>query len=81
VFKVDGKVFAISALAAEPLTVSVKCDPDLADALRASYAAIAPGYHLDKRHWITVTVGGDADDDVVRGLVEDSHALVRRRPR
>jgi predicted DNA-binding protein (MmcQ/YjbR family) len=50
VFKVAGKMFALTALAGAPLEVSVKCDPVLADDLRASYDAIRPGYHLNKRH-------------------------------
>jgi predicted DNA-binding protein (MmcQ/YjbR family) len=81
VFKVAGKVFALSRLNAVPLEVSVKCDPVLAEDLRASYEAIRPGYHLNKRHWITVTLGGDAGDALVRDLIEDSHDLVRPRPR
>ena len=81
VFKVAGKVFALSRLNAVPLEVSVKCDPALAEDLRASYEAIRPGYHLNKRHWITVTLGGDAGDALVRDLIEDSHDLVRPRPR
>ena len=81
VFKVARKVFALSRLSAQPLTVSVKCDPELAESLRASYASIVPGYHLNKRHWITITLGRDAGDDLVRDLVQDSHDLVRPRPR
>jgi predicted DNA-binding protein (MmcQ/YjbR family) len=81
VFKVNRKVFALSRLAADPLTVSVKCDPALAASLRDSYASIVPGYHLNKRHWITITLGRDAEDDLVRDLVQDSHDLVRPRPR
>lgn len=77
VFKVGGKMFALSRLDAEPLTVSVKCEPELGEALRRSYASIEPGYHLNKRHWITITLGGDAEDRVVRDLVEDSYDLVR----
>jgi predicted DNA-binding protein (MmcQ/YjbR family) len=83
VFKVGGKMFALSRLAAEPLDVSVKCDPVLAESLRASYASIAAGYHLNKRHWLTITVNGDADDRMVRDLIQDSYDLVkptRRRP-
>ena len=76
VFKVGGKMFALSALSDEPLAVSVKCDPDYAEELRGAYDAIVPGYHLNKRHWITVTLGGDAGDDLVRLLVAESHALV-----
>jgi predicted DNA-binding protein (MmcQ/YjbR family) len=81
VFKVAGKMFALTRLTAEPLEVSLKCDPLLADDLRASYDAIRPGYHLNKRHWITVTLGGDAGDALVRDLIEDSHDLVRPRRR
>jgi predicted DNA-binding protein (MmcQ/YjbR family) len=76
VFKVGGKVFAISALDRAPLEVSVKCEPELALQLRATYAAIRPGYHLNKRHWNTVTVDGSLADQLVRDLVEDSYDLV-----
>ena len=76
VFKVAGKVFALSALDGEPLEVSVKCEPDLAVELRATYAAIRPGYHLNKRHWNTVTLDGSLSDALVRDLVEDSYDLV-----
>jgi predicted DNA-binding protein (MmcQ/YjbR family) len=79
VFKMRGKIFALTALGREPLTVSVKCDPDLAEQLRASYEAIVPGYHLNKRHWITITVNADVPDGHVRDLVEDSYDLVRPR--
>lgn len=76
VFKVGTKMFALSALAATPLSVSVKCDPELGERLRASYEAIVPGYHLNKRHWLTITCGGAAPDDLVRELVGGSHELV-----
>ncbi len=76
VFKVGGKIFAISALASQPLKVSLKCEPELAAQLRLTYAAIAPGYHLDKRHWNTVTLDGSLADGMVRDLIEDSYDLV-----
>ena len=79
VFKTRGKVFALTRLDGDPLTVSVKCDPDLAQQLRASYEAIVPGYHLNKRHWITITVNADVPDAHVRDLIEDSYDLVRPR--
>ncbi len=53
VFKVEGKMFALSQLGAESLRVSLKCEPELAEALRGAHAAILPGYHLSKRHWNT----------------------------
>jgi predicted DNA-binding protein (MmcQ/YjbR family) len=76
VFKVGGKIFAISALESGPLQVSLKCDPDLARQLRATYPAVKPGYHLNKRHWNTVTIDGSLADQVVFDMVEDSYDLV-----
>lgn len=75
VFKVLGKMFALSVLDARPLTVSLKCDPDEALRLRKEYTAVVPGWHLNKRHWNTVTVSG-LPDRMVRELVEDSYDLV-----
>ncbi|MFD8146590.1 MmcQ/YjbR family DNA-binding protein [Streptomyces sp. NPDC059708] len=75
VFKVLGKVFALSALDGEPLKVNLKCDPEAAVRLREQHAAIVPGWHMNKRHWNTVTVG-ELPDALVRELVEDSYDLV-----
>ncbi len=76
VFKVGGKMYALSQLDGKPLKVSVKCEPELAEQLRLTYPAIAPGYHLNKRHWTTLTLDGSLDDAMVEDLVEDSYALV-----
>ncbi|WP_405493053.1 MmcQ/YjbR family DNA-binding protein [Streptomyces sp. NBC_00096] len=78
VFKVLGKVFALTALDGEPLKVNLKCEPELAVRLRAEHEAIVPGWHMNKRHWNTVTAGGPGalPDALVRELVEDSYDLV-----
>ena len=76
VFKVAGKIFAISALDRTALDVSVKCDPELAVELRHTYPAIRPGYHLNKRHWNTITLDGSLPDQLVRELIEDSYDVV-----
>ena len=76
VFKVAGKMFALSALKRRPLQISVKCEPELALEFRANYEACAPGYHLNKRHWNTITIGGDVPDALVRDMIEDSYDLV-----
>jgi predicted DNA-binding protein (MmcQ/YjbR family) len=81
VFKVGGKIFALSALRSRPLSVSVKCEPELAVQLRQTYPAIRPGYHLNKRHWNTITLDGSLPDAMVRDLVEDSYDLVAPRAR
>ena len=77
VFKAaNGKMFALTAEQAEPIDVSVKCEPAIGEALRAQYESVAPGYHLNKRHWITITLDGDVPDGRVRELVLDSYELV-----
>ena len=77
VFKVGGKMFALAPLGADELEVSVKCDPEVGEGLRSTHESVVAGYHLNKRHWITVTLGGDADDSLVEQLIEDSYDLVR----
>ena len=80
VFKVAGRIFAISPLhRSPPLRVSLKCEPALAEQLRASHPAITPGYHLNKRHWNTIVLDGSLDDAMLRDLIEDSYALVAPR--
>jgi predicted DNA-binding protein (MmcQ/YjbR family) len=76
VFKVDGKMFALSRLDGDPLRVSLKCEPVLAEQLRDQHAAIIPGYHLNKRHWNTVILDGSLPDSMVGDMVEDSYDLV-----
>ena len=77
VFKVERKLFAISALRSAPLRVSLKCEPELAEQLRASFPeAVTPGYHLNKRHWNTVLCDGSVPDAMVRDMVEDSYDLI-----
>ena len=76
VFKVAGKIFAITDLDGVPLEVSLKCDPDLAEALRSEYTAIRPGYHLNKRHWNTVTLDGSLADERIEEMIQDSYDLV-----
>jgi predicted DNA-binding protein (MmcQ/YjbR family) len=76
VFKVAGKIFALSPLRSPSLSVSLKCEPDLAERLRGAYPAIRPGYHLNKRHWNTVDIDGSIDDATLADLVEDSYDLV-----
>jgi predicted DNA-binding protein (MmcQ/YjbR family) len=57
--------------------VNLKCDPDDAVRLRGEYEGlIVPGYHMNKRHWNTVTVDGELPDRLVRELIEDSYDLV-----
>ena len=79
VFKVVGKVFALVSTRAGDGQLTVKCDPAVSEALRAEHPAITPGYHMNKRHWITVALDGSVPLAVLRELIEDSHLLVRPR--
>ena len=76
VFKVAGKIFALSRLNGVPLRISLKCDPGLAIQLRTSYASITGGYHLNKRHWNTVVLDGSVPDQLLRDMIDDSYDLV-----
>ncbi|HEX5308554.1 MAG TPA: MmcQ/YjbR family DNA-binding protein [Solirubrobacteraceae bacterium] len=76
VFKVAGKMFALSQLGADSLRVSLKCEPELAQALRVAHPDVRPGYHLNKRHWNTVIIGGSLPEQMVKDMIEDSYELV-----
>jgi predicted DNA-binding protein (MmcQ/YjbR family) len=81
VYKVAGKIFAIIGVERSPLQLTLKCDPEHGEALRSEHPAIAPGYHMNKRHWITVTLDGSLPVTLIEELVEDSFDLVAPRRR
>lgn len=76
VAKVGGKMFALLATNSAPVQLSLKVDPDFGDLLRATYPAIVPGYHLNKRHWITLTLDGSLEPALVDELIDGSYRLV-----
>jgi predicted DNA-binding protein (MmcQ/YjbR family) len=76
VYKVGGKMFALIPRSAEPPRVSLKCDPEWAEVLRNAYAAVQPGYHLNKKHWNTIVLDGSIPDDELEELIEHSYALI-----
>jgi predicted DNA-binding protein (MmcQ/YjbR family) len=76
VFKVGGRMFALVSLEGDPGSVNLKCDPELAVALRAQYAAVRPGYHQDKRHWNTVELDGSLSAEELCEMIEHSYQLV-----
>jgi predicted DNA-binding protein (MmcQ/YjbR family) len=79
VFKVAGRIFALVPLGGVPASVSLKCDPELAVSLRGRYGGIVPGYHLNKRHWNTVTLDGSVPPGEVLELIDHSYDLVVAR--
>ncbi|WP_240630200.1 MmcQ/YjbR family DNA-binding protein [Specibacter cremeus] len=70
-----GKVFAIAGLDTAPLSVALKCDPELAPQLRLANPGITPGYHLNKRHWNSVDCSL-VERSLVLDMLEDSWDLV-----
>lgn len=76
VYKVMGKMFALVAWEEEPLAISLKCEPGQALFLRDLYPAVRPGYHMNKKHWNTVTLDGTIPEDEVKGMIDDSYELV-----
>ncbi|MFT2719986.1 MmcQ/YjbR family DNA-binding protein [Deinococcus sp. A31D244] len=81
VFKVGGagaKMYALTDVQGDPVTVSLKVTPERGEELRAAFPAVTPGYHLNKRHWITVTLDGRVPDELLHELIVGSHALVVR---
>jgi len=76
VFKIGGRIFALVSLVGEAGNVSLKCDPEWALVVRATYAAARPGYHLNKRHWNTIELDGSVPDADLRELIDHSYELV-----
>ena len=76
VFKVGGKIFAIMGLDDQPISVALKGTPEDNEADRAEYQAVRPAWHMNKRHWNTVTLDGSIPDDVLGEMIGASYALV-----
>ena len=76
VFKVEGKMFLLMNLDDVPLTMNVKCDPELAVDLRERYEAVRPGYHMNKTHWNTVVLDGSVPLQEVKRMIDHSHEQI-----
>lgn len=74
--RVEGKMFALIAEGSDPLRLSLKCDPQLAEVLREKYESVMPGYHLNKKHWNTIILSGQLPWEEVQGLIIHSYNLV-----
>jgi len=76
VIKVAGKMFALTDITEDPLRVNLKCDPLKAEILREQFAAVIPGYHMNKRHWNTVVLDGSIPFSDIFAMIDESYALV-----
>ncbi len=75
VFKVAGKMFCLTDLEGE-LSINVKNDPEKNIELREEYSAVKPGYHMNKKHWNTITVDGSISDDMLKNFIDESYDIV-----
>ena len=73
---VQGKMFALISEDKDPINLSLKCDPQLAEVLREKYVTVMPGYHLNKKHWNTLILSGELPWDEVQALILHSYQLV-----
>lgn len=71
-----GKMFALIQEKSDPVRISLKCDPLLAETLREKYETVMPGYHLNKKHWNTIVLTGQLSWDEIKDLVLLSYRLV-----
>jgi len=78
VFKVDGKIFVLLPID-DAISLNAKCDPERAIELRESYAAIIPGFHMNKKHWNTILFNDDASDKLIFELIDHSYSLVAKK--
>jgi len=75
VFKVGGKIFALFDVD-NFQSINLKCDPEKSIELREKYSGIVSGYHMNKKHWNTVSVNEDISDVLIYELIDHSYHLV-----
>lgn len=76
VYKVVGKVFAITSFNEGDFSCSLKCNPERAIELREQHDWIVPGFHTNKKHWNTLTPISFRDDILLEELLDHSYNLV-----
>jgi len=76
VYKAGDKMFALVKEGSNPIQISLKCDPLLAQHLRETHESVMPGYHLSKKHWNTILLTGQLDWPQIQDLIRHSYVLV-----
>ncbi|WP_340029560.1 MmcQ/YjbR family DNA-binding protein [Paenibacillus sp. FSL H7-0940] len=74
--KVAGKMFALIFENKENCRLNLKCDPIIAENLREQHEAVQPGYHMNKKHWNTITLDGSLSDEDVYVMIDHSYDMV-----
>ena len=70
------KMFALIVENSNPVRISLKCDPQLSLNLQTKYESVLPGYHLNKKHWITIICSGQLTEGEIKDLIRLSYRLV-----
>ncbi|MEN9448915.1 MAG: hypothetical protein RJA25_2205 [Bacteroidota bacterium] len=79
VFKVMGKIFLLTNINDETISVNLKCNPDYALELRERYDSVQPGYHMNKKMWNTVTYNGEFSIQDFFEMIDHSyHEVVKK---
>ncbi len=55
---------------------NIKCRTEQIEDLQERYEGIKPGYHMNKKHWISVYFGKDVPDKTIQELVKQSYDIV-----
>ena len=76
VYKVSTKMFVLSNISSDIVKINVKCDPLYALELRLLYKSIIAGYHMNKKHWNTVTCNQEIEDALIFEFIDESYTLV-----
>lgn len=75
VFKVMEKIFALADID-DFDGINLKCDPELAITLREEYPEVMPGYHMNKKHWNTVSTMGEISMVQFHDWIDHSYDLI-----
>ena len=75
VFKVMGKIFALADVEMFA-SVNLKVDPEEGFEIREKYSSVSPGYHMNKKHWITVLMDDTIPDKLIQSWIDKSYDLV-----
>ena len=76
VFKVMGKMFALVSQKEEIPRVTLKCPPADGEVLISQFDSVTPGYYMNKKHWITISLNGELSEEMVHDLAIGSYTLV-----
>jgi predicted DNA-binding protein (MmcQ/YjbR family) len=76
VIKIHGRMFALFSKGEPHWSVALKCDPEIATNLREQNASITPGYHLNKKHWISIELDGSIPEPELFAMIDHSYSLV-----